>query len=209
MGAPCYILEGTWWSNKETPKMLPYFQALEASGSRISLSHRTIRSANDITYWVGKIPKGEGALVYIACHGKNMELFPADGRSPVRRPDMLDALSSAKMEAVGFIHFSCCEMVDPRNRRGSLEEVAQSSRARWVSGNEKSVDWLQSALLDLAFVAEFFVPYYQDSRKGSPKLSLRARGFLRNYEQLARSLHFSGIHTSRGRSSLFPARRRS
>jgi hypothetical protein len=109
MGAPCYILEGTWWSNQETPQILPYFQALQATEGKITLSHRTIRSADDISYWFSKIPARKQAIVYVACHGKKLELYPADGRSPIRRDDLLSALSCAKKEAIGFLHFSCCE----------------------------------------------------------------------------------------------------
>jgi hypothetical protein len=209
MGAPCYILEGTWWSNQETPQVLPYFQALQASQSRITLSHRTIRSADDISYWIGKIPAGKQAIVYIACHGQDLELCPADGRSPVRRPDLLEALKYAKKGAIGFLHFSCCEMVDPDNRRKSLDELAQASGARWVSGYGVGVDWLRSALFDLALVAELFVPYYYDSKKKNPKLAMRTRSFLSDYEQLARSLSFSGLYRNRSKGgNLFPQRMR-
>lgn len=209
MGAPCYIFEGTWWSNQETPQVLPYFQALQASHSRITLSHRTIRTTDDIAYWIGKIPAGKQAVVYIACHGQERELYPADGRSPVRRDDLLEALKSAKKGAIGFLHFSCCEMVDPDRRRQSLDELASASGARWVSGYGISIEWLRSALFDVALVAELFVPYYYDSKKKNPKLTWRARGFLSDYEQLARSLHFSGLYRNRSNSgNLFPQRLR-
>jgi hypothetical protein len=210
MAAPCYILEGTWWSNRETPQVLPYFQALEASEGRISLSHRTIRSGEDIAYWVGRIPRHAGALVYIACHGSDQQLLPAGARYPVAREALLEALGQAKQGAIGFLHFSCCEMVDRAHRRASLEDLAHWSGARWVSGYDSDVDWLRSVLFDLALVVELYVPYFLDSRNGSPKLTWRARRFLRDYEQLARYLRFSGIYRNRSsRITLFPKRLRS
>lgn len=51
MKAPCYIPEGAWWKNREVPLTLPYFQALMGSNGGIELSHRTIRSADDVKFW--------------------------------------------------------------------------------------------------------------------------------------------------------------
>ncbi len=68
--APVYILEGTWWSNHEVPLILPYFHALATSHREIDLSHRTIRGADDIAYYVSKISRNAGAFLYFACHGK-------------------------------------------------------------------------------------------------------------------------------------------
>lgn len=210
MAAPCYILEGTWWRNRETPQVLPYFQALEATEGRISLSHRTIRSGEDIAYWLGCIPRNAGALVYIACHGSELALLPAGARHPVDRPELLEALSAAKEGAVGFLHFGCCEILDRSSRRSSLEELARWSGARWVSGYDAEIDWMRSVLFDLALVVELYVPYYVDSRNSSPKLTWRARRFLRDYEQLARYLRFSGLYRNRsGHITLFPNRLRS
>src|SRR5688572_12687430 len=116
---PCYILEGTWWSGREEPKTLAYFQALQGSHP-FELGLRTIKSADDIAYWIGKIPKNAGAFVYVASHGARGDLFPADGRSPVRRDALLDALGMAKPGAVQFLHFGACEIVDGGRRRASL-----------------------------------------------------------------------------------------
>jgi hypothetical protein len=50
--AQVVVLEGTWWSNQEVPLLLPYFHALSISHRDIDLSHRTIRSVEDIGYYV-------------------------------------------------------------------------------------------------------------------------------------------------------------
>lgn len=205
MTMSCYMLEGTWWSNRETPQVLPYFDALVKSGNKINLSHRTFRNADDIAYWVSKIKKNERAFLYFACHGENQNLVPSDGKSFISNDQLLEGLATAKKGAVEFIHFSCCEMLSAKKPGESLEKYLKSSGAKWASGYSKSPDWLQSTLLDLALVADLAVPYHNEGKKKNVKLSFRGRNFLNNYEQLVRSLGFSGAYNNgKGKIELFP-----
>lgn len=201
-----YILEGSWWNNREVPQVLPYFQALENSGNRINLSHRTFRNVEDIEYWVSKIPKNEKAFLYFACHGEDQKLIPADGRSPISNEKLLNSLRVAKKGAIEFVHFSCCEMISPDNRSKSLKGYLGASNAKWVSGYSERVDWLQSIFLDLALITNLAIPYHNE-RNG---FSYKGRSFLNDYEQLVRSLGFSGgYNNGRGKVQLFPQRHRS
>src|SRR5713226_5099136 len=109
--APCYIFEGAWWDPRETSLVLPFLQALEAPDGGLALSHRTFRSADDLQYWFRRIPKGDRAFVYIACHADAGDLQPVDGRSRVTWNQLLTALESAKPGAVEFLHFGACEIV--------------------------------------------------------------------------------------------------
>jgi hypothetical protein len=206
--APVCILEGSWWKNHEVPLILPYFHALAVSHREIDLSHRTIRSAEDIRYYVSRISKNAGAFLYFACHGTEQQLSPVDGRSKISTEALLEALGSAKEGALSFVHFGCCEMIDPRRRRETHEKVLAASRAKWTSGYTQSVDWLQSTWLDMALVSEVFVPHHRTKGKRGPKLKPKAQGFVERYEQLARSLGFSLLTETSGGSMLFPKRLR-
>jgi hypothetical protein len=204
--APVYILEGTWWSNHEVPLILPYFHALATSHREIDLSHRTIRGADDIAYYVSKISRNAGAFLYFACHGKRQRLSPSDGRSTVPPEELLAALSQAKAGAIAFVHFGCCEMVATSARRQTHEKISGATGARWVSGYTTPVDWLQSTLLDIALVSEVFVPDHQAKAKQGRKLKPRAEQFIKNYEQLARELGFSALAETSSGQLLFPER---
>jgi hypothetical protein len=118
------------------PLVLPYLQALQTSQGRLGLSHRTFRSADDLAYWIRRIPKDERAFVYVACHARDGELYPVDGRKRVPWDDMLDALGQAKSGAIEFIHFGACEILQVPSRRKDLEQIASACKARWVSGYE-------------------------------------------------------------------------
>ena len=203
------VLEGTWWSNHEVPLVLPYFHALSISHSEIDVSYRTIRSVEDIAYYVSKIKKGSGAMLYFACHGEGLNLKPAGERAKISQGALLNALASAKDGAVNFVHFGCCEMIAPDSRRSTHQKILNASGARWSSGYTTSVDWLQSMFLDLALVTEVFVPHCTSSDGRLTKLKKRAQDFVGTYEQLARQLGFSALSKVTGGAALFPERLRS
>lgn len=204
--APVIILEGSWWSNHEVPLVLPYFNALATSHREIDLSHKSIRGADDIAYYVSRISKNAGAMLYFACHGSDLSLYPADGRSPIRQDALSKALAGAKEGAISFIHFGCCEMVAASDRRGSHQRILDCCEAKWVSGYTKSIDWLQSIFLDLALVSEVFVPDHKASDGRNAPLKRQADNFIKMYEQLARELGFSALSKVSAGPLLFPER---
>jgi hypothetical protein len=144
--------------------------------------------------------------VYIASHADGDDLQPVDRRSRITRDELIDALQAAKTGAIEFLHFGACEFIDPARRREQLEELADASRARWVSGYVKPVDWLPSMFLDLAVVGELYLSFYHETNQRRPKLRARAKRFLKTYQQLARDLGFSGLSALAGGRTLIPAR---
>lgn len=205
MNASVYVLEGAWNKPLEAPQVLPYLDAYSRSHGEVRVHHRTIRNAEDIKYYVSKIPKNSRAFLYVACHGAVGLLDPSDGRSKVPLAAVVDALSSAKLNAIGFLHFGCCEFVESKQRKKVLTELRDAAKAVWVSGYTKEVDWLSSTLLDLALMSEVFVAWHK-----SPNMKDRAQKaatrFVRSYKQLARSLGFSGLSAITKGLTLFPAR---
>lgn len=202
------VLEGTWWSNHEVPLVLPYFHALEVSHEEIDISHRTIRTVDDIAYYVSRIAKDSRAFLYFACHGEGLQLRPGDSRSLIPMDQLLDALSRAKPGAISFVHFGCCEMVDPNARRKTLQKIINATGARWASGYTKEVDWLDSMFFDLALVTRVFVPFSRSIDGRVARLKYRADEFVKSYEQLARELGFSGLSKLSTESVVFPNRLR-
>jgi hypothetical protein len=156
---------------------------------------------------VKKIPKNSRSFLYFACHGDELELLPGGKRSRVCRSDLLEVLSEAKPGAIAFLHFGCCEMVDPLHRSQSLRDLADASGAYWVSGYTNTIDWLRSMFLDLALVAEVYMAFAKAGNRRGPKVRNRAQCFIRDYEQLARTLGFSGLSRGVvGKDALFPQR---
>ena len=127
--APCYIFEGLWWQTREVPQVLPFLQALAAFDGGLSLSHRTFRTGDDLRYWFSRIPKGDRSLVYIACHGRDGNLKPVDGRSQIKWEELIEALRAAKPGAIEFLHFGACEIVEEGNRRQRLEALGRFRRS--------------------------------------------------------------------------------
>jgi hypothetical protein len=203
--APVFVLEGTWWSNHEVPLVLPFFHALAISQREIDLSHRTIRTPEDIKFYVSKIKKNAGAFLYFACHAADLE-FNFDGESWVRMNAIIEALQKAKEGAVSFVHFGCCEMIDPNDRRESHRRILSACGAKWASGYTKSIDWFQSTFFDLALVSEVFVPHRIATDGRSFKLKNEALGFVLKYEQAARQMGFSALAEISTGQMLLPER---
>lgn len=206
--APIVILEGEWWKSHEVPLVLPYFHALSISHRNIDVSHKTIRSVDDIAYYVSRISKNSGAMLYFACHGEGLHLKPAGERAKISQEKLLEALGKAKEGALSFVHFGCCEMVDPKARRQSHQVVLSATGAKWASGYTKSVDWLQSTFLDLALVSELFVAQHDEDDGRVVKLKSKASAFVKTYSSISRSLGFSALSTFTGGAKLFPGRLR-
>ena len=99
-------------------------------------------------------------------------MLPGGRRDRVSRNDFIDVLRQAKEGAIGFIHLGCCEMVDKKNRRSSLTEIADASGARWVSRYTTSIDWLRSMFLDLALVAEVYLEFAKGGNRPSERSSI-------------------------------------
>jgi hypothetical protein len=135
-----------------------------------------------------------------------MELMPSGKKSKILQHDLVEALSKSKENAISFVHFGCCEMVEPGARRESLEKIMHVTGAAWVSGYAREVDWLSSTFLDLALVTEVFVPYYGATDGRSAPLKRNAKNFISDYEQLARTFGFSALSKVSGGIELFPKR---
>ena len=206
--APIVILEGQWWRGHEVPLVLPYFHALSISHRNIDVSHKTIRSVEDIAYYVSKISKNSGSMLYFACHGEDLHLEPAGQHAKIPQEKLLQALGEAKEGAISFVHFGCCEMVDPKARRKSHQAVLDASGAKWASGYTKSVDWLQSTFLDLALVSELFAMQHAQEDGRVARLKSKAGAFVNTYSSLSRSLGFSALSSVTGGTKLFPGRLR-
>lgn len=205
MTTSVYVLEGAWDRALEAPQVLPYMMAYGQSHREVKIHHRTFRSAEDIQYYVSRIPKGSRAFLYIACHGEPGLLNPSDGRRKIPMADVLSALSAAKEDAVGFVHFGSCQFVLNTSRKKTLNELRRAAKASWASGYVEVIGWLPSMLLDLALISEVFVPWHKApaARKTAER---NAELFVLGYEQLARTLGFSALSSITGTETLFPKR---
>jgi|CXWL01.1.fsa_nt_gi hypothetical protein len=205
MPATVYVLEGAWSSAMESPMILPYLTAYANSHNDVKVQYRTIRCKDDVAYYVSQIRKGTKAFLYIACHGFVGQLHPTNVTNVLTVDDVCDVLGHAKDEAISFIHFGSCQFVHSAQRRNLLEKLRKPASALWVSGYTKSIDWLPSTWLDLALISEVYVPW-RNATTNQKAAKERAHQFIANYDQLARSLGFSGLSTLGDDGLLIPTK---
>lgn len=204
MPATVYVLEGAWDSAMESPMILPYLTAYANSHNDVKVQYRTIRCKEDVAYYVSQIRKGTKAFLYIACHGLVGELHPTNA-TKITVDDVCMALKDAKPEAISFVHFGSCQFVHSTQRRKVLEKLRVPAGALWVSGYTKLIDWLPSTWLDLALISEVYVPW-RKATTDQKAAKTRAHQFIDSYEQLARSLGFSGLSTLGDDGLLMPSK---
>lgn len=198
------ILEGSWEDEHEIPQILPYFQALAVTHPNdIEICHRTFRSVEDIKYYVGKIKKDAGVMLYIACHGKNGSLCPAH-EVEISIEEVAEALSHVKSGGISFVHFGACEMVSQSGRRNSQELIMSKSGAKWVSGYTTAVDWLPSTFLDLMFSIHIFANQHGQEDGRVAGIVRETKKFFDTYDQTIRALGLSALVKTTSEYRLFP-----
>ena len=173
--APVCILEGTWWSNHEVPLILPYFHALATSHREIDLSHRTIRGADDIAYYVRRSRATRGHFSTLPAMGSGSGFRPP---MAVRRFRPRDCSRPWRRRKPARLRSCTSGAARWSRRRHAARPMRRSRRrpgARWVSGYTTPVDWLQSTLLDIALVSEVFVPDHQAQAETSAKTEASGR----------------------------------
>lgn len=197
------ILEGSWWDEHEAPQILPYFQALAVTHEDIEICHRTFRHIDDIEFYVSRIKKDEGVMLYFACHGYQGSLQPS-GDTNISVSQVAQALGKAKPGAIAFVHFGSCEMVAHGRRRESHLAIMEACGAAWVSGYTRPVDWLPSTFLDLMLVANIFAPQHGETDGRSKRINHNANNFYEMYEQTIRHLGFSALSAGSAGERLYP-----
>ena len=202
-----YVLEGAWDKPHEAPQVLPYFEAYANTFRAIDFNHRTFRCIEDVEYYVSRLPKGKRAFLYFACHGEVGSLIPSDAKNKIPSAKINNALSRAKENAIGFVHFGCCSYVraEPNARRATLSAIQSASGAAWVSGYTTDVDWLPSTLLDLALINDIYVPWAREPTQKA-KHEKRINVFSKSYAELCKALGLSALNNVSGNEKLFPSK---
>ena len=209
MSINIYVYEGSWDKPSEAPQVLPYLQAYEQTFRDVRVHHRSIRNADDLGYYVSKIPKNDQAFVYVACHGNYDYLQPSSRAERIGMVALKDCLSKAKPNAIGFLHFGCCHFLTAQyeSRRDRLTQLlSAASGSVFVSGYTTAVDWLPSTLLDLAFLAEVYVPWRKEPTKRALSQRQAQKFITSDYLVPVRTLGFSSISGLIRENPLLPER---
>ena len=156
-GFALLLLESPWWLPRDNPlraSCLPFFQGLERLYDGFNIYYSTfydtpsfeIALSQDLIHTVEK-----RQILYIGAHGNRSSI--SNGRAST----ILSKVSLYGKRIEGVIVSSCLVA----DRENNLFNALASGDVRWAFGYTKSVNWLNSVLLELAIV-EALVGVSQD-----------------------------------------------
>lgn len=181
------ILESTWDERGEYLRpeisVLPFFRGM-TEAMAIPMVFRQFNAKEDLRLLLQDFVRDRRfAYCYIAAHGGDRKIYGI-GREEIKLSSILTGCGKA--EGKGFI-FGACRFVTKDLARRFLWET----RARFVAGYAKDIDWIHSMLVDLSFFTYLF--------RGSGHDAFSAAGKLYQDNRLARRLGFTVY--KRGRAS--------
>lgn len=197
MGDPrLLILESTWNERGEYLRpeisVLPFFRGM-TEAMAIPMVFRQFNAKEDLRLLLQDFVRDRRfAYCYIAAHGGDRKIYGI-GREEIKLSSILTACGKA--EGKGFI-FSACRFVTRELARRFLWE----SRARFVAGYAKDIDWIHSMLVDLSFFTYLY--------RGSGHDAFRAADKLYRDNRLARRLGFTVYKRGRARGEIVASLKR-
>jgi hypothetical protein len=159
-------IEGEWKPSlpDDRQSVRPLLGLLEQQDD-IAWSHRDAATREELHYllerWSTERPYRDHRFLYLSFHGSAGTIRLSNGDVQLGR-----LATRLKGRCKGkIIHFGACEVFDTSPRR--LSQFRETTGAELVSGYTQSVDWIESAALDMLLMA------YIARRPGRLDLALR------------------------------------
>lgn len=151
--ADLLVLESDWGEDlADNTSTRPFLEGL-AAALDITIVFRTFHSARDLTHWLRQMFKAKRrpSIAYISSHGDGRFLQASLGDSGIDLRRVLVAATKGTRQKHGRrgLLLGACEI------GRDLDEVLASARGRldWVAGYAVEVPWIESTLIDLAFLS--------------------------------------------------------
>lgn len=139
------VLESAWDSREiESKSVWPIVKEF-ANASGIKAYHQTFTDKLSLLHWIdiyNKKNPSQKNLLYIASHGVNGRI------SGLKRDINIKTVIShlQRKQHIQYVHFGCCLVGNPQNLTKLLNKAKYITMA---SGYYKSVDWVDSTMLDI------------------------------------------------------------
>lgn len=141
-----FTLEGEWEKNPKNKtsvwSMLQFLKDIE----RIDFFHRRVATRSDFEFYLKKGKVRSYSTIYFAFHGSNSNIQLGDKKNCLSLNEIAEIAKGGLKNKI--IHFGSCETCKGIRE---LEEFKIATGARIVSGYSKTVDWVDSSILDIAY----------------------------------------------------------
>jgi hypothetical protein len=147
------VLESDWGEDLvDARSTRPFLEGL-ASALDITIVYRTFHTGRDLTHWLRQmfLAKGKPGIAYISSHGDGRFLRASLAAAGIDLRRVLAAAARGTRQHHGKrgLLLGACEV--GRDLDGIL--AAARGRLSWVAGYQVAVPWVESTLIDLAFLA--------------------------------------------------------
>lgn len=114
----------------------------------IDYFHRQVATKEEFFYHLKSKRKFKGYdIVYLAFHGEQGSIFPSENEE-IKLKELSEYWNFFEDR---IMHFSSCKTLDYEEDK--LKEIKKELGASSLSGYIKDVDWIDSMLLDIAFIS--------------------------------------------------------
>ena len=182
-----FCLETDWSEVRTSPSVEPMLELLKRSPLSIPFVHRNVVTADTLDYYLKKWTQrrhDDYPILYLAFHGIEGEVQFGDLRRRGARVSLDCLEDSLRGRCAGRVsHCGFRRTLGVSQRR--LCQFIEETGALAVSGYEKDIDWMRSAMLDFTF----FASIQQNTMTVSGLRAVRRRMQLRQGREI-RSLAF-------------------
>jgi hypothetical protein len=150
--ADLLVLESDWGEDlADNRSTRPFLEGL-ASALDITIVFRSFHAARDLTHWLRQmfLAQSKPRIAYISSHGdgRYLQASLAEAGIDLRRVVAAASKGTRKHHGKRGLLLGACEI--GRDLDGILS--AARGRLNWVAGYEVEVPWVESTLIDLAFL---------------------------------------------------------
>ncbi|MFO0827549.1 MAG: DUF6642 family protein [Phycisphaerales bacterium] len=185
-----FCLETDWTGVAKAPSVFSLLGLLRSSPLRIPSIHRHVATEDSFRHYIEKWTQrqhGDYPILYLALHGVEGEVQFGDLRRAGNHVTLGEIEEVLRGKCRGrVLHFSSCRTLITHERR--VQRFLKATGAIAVSGYGRDIDWIRSAILDLALLAAM----QQNAFTASGLRAVRDR-ILRRYGAEARALRFKMI----------------
>jgi hypothetical protein len=182
-----FCLETDWTDITRAPTVEPLLELLGRSPLRIPFIHRNVVTRDALLHYLDKWTQrrhDDYPILYIGFHGIEGEVQFGDLRRKSSHMS-IDELEEHLEGRCGrrVIHFSSCRTLFMQERR--IQKFLNATGAIAISGYGRDIDWIRSAVFDMALLASM----QQNVFTASGLRAVRLRT-LRRYKHEANALKF-------------------
>src|SRR4051794_22995333 len=144
-----FCLEGSWEEDlTDRSSVLPVLELLERLG-KIEYVHRDVGTRPELEHYLARWVNEDidYYVLYLAFHGSESGLWLSDQTDGAVTFDYLGGVLAGKLEGC-VVHFGSCSAMAAEQR--TLMRFLEQTGARAITGYSSDVDWVDSALMDLA-----------------------------------------------------------